>query len=65
MYPTDPSRTGGTHAVLPADADKATLGRVVTMFRAPKQVRVRVGVRVRVRVRVRVWVRVRARVSEP
>jgi hypothetical protein len=50
---------------LPADADKATLGRVVTMFRAPKQVRVRVGVRVRVRVRVRVWVRVRARVSEP
>ena len=37
MYPTDPNRNGGTHAILPADADKATLGRVVTMFRAPKQ----------------------------
>ena len=37
MYPTDPNRNGGTHAVLPADADKATLGRVITMFRAPKQ----------------------------
>ena len=37
MYRADPNRNGGTHAVLPADADEATLGRVITMFRAPKQ----------------------------
>ena len=27
----------GRHAVLPADADNATLGRVVTMFRTPSR----------------------------
>ena len=37
MYRTDPNRHGGTHAVLPDDADDATLGRVITMFRSPKQ----------------------------